>query len=904
MVAVVLALQVGSCLDWGRMLGAEAAPFLLGRDNPDMPVELVPLTQQATQGCDELDGHLTLVAVDGRPLPKGAGAKSRGVGRPGFSRGPLPVGLAVHVSTRWTVRDARGRECVLSPAWAAAQPAVTLRYLAWPLSLPLLGWLYVLMGGLVWWRRPDDPSTPALLVLCASASINLSPPMVSDAMRWVEALRFSVLPIWACSAAQLALRFAGLSRHVWLRRAVRASWGVAAPLVVLMLIAGSDLLGSSKQLLRVSLVGAGIYALWALALAGVIAWHGVRRATSLALRRRARLLAAALFLGFGWPSVSLVLGPLGLLPGWFFQLNAFFFATFPLLIGYAILRHRLFDLRIVVRRGLVYGVLTLGVSMGYLLLVSAVARVVRKSPSPGLLVLLVAVAVIAFGILQVRVQRAVERFVNRRRYAYADALAAASNALSHDRTTEAILQSVRAALIDAMQLERAYFASWVDRRERRELRCTALLPTDDEEVPAQACEDCDVPEDGSAPLVLPALLEPSAASPIARALSLGALVTTYDSAAMVELTRAEHADAHQPEGEAGFWLHHGLECIVPLSLGGEASSGKVVGLLLLGPKRDGNRLDDADLAMLSTLANQLSLAIEGANAFAEIQRLNAGLEHEVAERTAELERALAELKQMQGQLVEAETQATLGRVVAGIVHEVNTPLGGLTSGTDTVERIYARVRPLIAERFAANADDVEARRALKALDKGTELASLLRRSSQRISDVLGSLRRFVSLDEAEIKPLDLRRGLEDVLTLLSPRLPADVQVKTSFPERAPMVRCQPARLNRAFLNVLENALSAIEGEGTIEVIVREADERWLEVEIADTGRGIPARRQAALFQVELAAKTDGRVGLRLGLPSAKRWVEELGGQLSVESEEGVGTRVRFRLPAAGANASA
>lgn len=894
----MLALQVGSCLDWGRMLGAEAAPFLLGRDNPDMPVELVPVTQQATQGCDELDGHLTLVAVDGRPLPKGAGAESRGVGRPGFSRGPLPVGLVVDPSTRWTVRDVRGRECVLSPPWAAAQPAVTLRYLAWPLSLPLLGWLYVLMGGLVWWRRPDDPSTPALLVLCASASINLSAPMVSDALRWVEPLRFSVLPIWAASAAQLALRFAGLSRHVWLRRAVRASWGVAAPLVLLMLIAGSDLLGSSKQLLRVSLVGAGIYALWALALAGVIAWHGVRRATSLALRRRARLLAAALFLGFGWPSVSLVLGPLGLLPAWFFHLNAFFFATFPLLVGYAILRHRLFDLRIVVRRGLVYGVLTLGVSMGYLLLVSTVARVVRKSPSPGLLVLLVAVAVVAFGILQVRVQRAVERFVNRRRYAYADALAAASNALSHDRTTEAIGESVRAALLDAMQLERAYFALWSDRRERQKLICTPLLATDR----AEGAKEPGAEEEG--PLVLPGLLDPSAASPIARALSLGALVTTYDSAAMVELTRAEHAEAHEPGGEAGFWLHHGLECIVPLSLGGEASSGKVVGLLLLGPKRDGSRLDEADLAMLSTLANQLSLAIEGANAFAEIQRLNAGLEQEVAERTAELERALAELKQMQGQLVEAETQATLGRVVAGIVHEVNTPLGGLTSGTDTVERIYARVRPLIAERFAANADDAEARRALKALDKGTELASLLRRSSQRISDVLGSLRRFVSLDEAEIKPLDLRRGLEDVLTLLSPRLPAGVRVETSFPERPPMVRCQPARLNRAFLNVLENALTAIEGEGTIEVIVREADERWLEVEIADSGRGIPAKRQAALFQVELAAKTDGRVGLRLGLPSAKRWVEELGGQLSVQSEEGVGTRVRFRLPAVGADASA
>jgi signal transduction histidine kinase len=162
--------------------------------------------------------------------------------------------------------------------------------------------------------------------------------------------------------------------------------------------------------------------------------------------------------------------------------------------------------------------------------------------------------------------------------------------------------------------------------------------------------------------------------------------------------------------------------------------------------------------------------------------------------------------------------------------------------------------------------------------------------------VVEGLRQFVGLDEAERKPLDVRKGLDGALSLLGPSLQGRIEVVRDYAEKLPEVVCRPAKLNRAFLSVLQNAVQAIGSRGVLRVSVRKLDGR-IEIDVVDDGRGIPASRMPEIFQLGLTRK-EGRVGLRLGLPMSKRCIEELGGQLAVESVEGKGTTVRMTLPVA------
>jgi signal transduction histidine kinase len=473
--------------------------------------------------------------------------------------------------------------------------------------------------------------------------------------------------------------------------------------------------------------------------------------------------------------------------------------------------------------------------------------------------------VIVVGVLQVRVQRWVDRRVNRSRYVYGRALAQASAALAQTRSLDAIAGTVRATLVEAMRLSRAYFAVWTD-RGHSELRCIALGGLGEQRAP------------------LPARLGLADFAPIARAVESRALVSTHDSDAVAAQSLTSIELTGDGRGEADFWGHHGIEAIVPLTFGPEK---QVVGLLLIGPRDDDRPLDSEDHGLLATLAHQLATAVQNAEAFEEIRRLNEGLEQQVAERTRELSHALESLKGAQGQLVETEKQATIGRLAAGIVHEINTPLGTLRSSVDTIDRALRRCQPLVAT--------AEGEHVGRALEVGSRSAQVLRTSSDRLQRVVESLKRFVSVDESEERALNVQASIEDAVALLGPTLGERIEIVRDYPDAVPPVRCNPARINQVFVNLLENAAQAIDERGRIEIAVVAGDGR-LEISFSDDGRGIPAVQQQRLFAFDLATKRDGRVGLRLGLPSSKRAVEAIGGTLELRSAEGQGTTVRLNLP--------
>ena len=308
--------------------------------------------------------------------------------------------------------------------------------------------------------------------------------------------------------------------------------------------------------------------------------------------------------------------------------------------------------------------------------------------------------------------------------------------------------------------------------------------------------------------------------------------------------------------------------------------GTVTGVIQVLNKRVGT-FTGQDREVLELIAAEAGVAIENA-------RVYATLEERVRARTAELTAAnirltetLAELRETQAQLVQSEKMAALGNLVAGIAHEINTPLGAITSNTDVVLRGLGRLAP-----------DVPAARAnvVKVLD---DLLRTNAEACQRISAIVRNLKNFARLDEAEWKTADLREGMDSTLELVAHLHRGRVEIVREYGE-VPAVLCHPGQLNQVFMNLLVNASQAIEGTGTIRVRIGVVDDR-LHVDVEDTGGGIAPEHLARIFDPGFTTKGVG-VGTGLGLAICHRIVEAHGGTIAVTSRPGAGSTFSVRLP--------
>ncbi len=270
-------------------------------------------------------------------------------------------------------------------------------------------------------------------------------------------------------------------------------------------------------------------------------------------------------------------------------------------------------------------------------------------------------------------------------------------------------------------------------------------------------------------------------------------------------------------------------------------------------------------------------------------------EEQLKDYAEELSRQHEELKLTQSQLVESEKQAMLGRLVAGILHEVNTPLGSMRSAADTMGIVLQSCRDLIQEKMDTGIDPV--RNTLRRLDSGDVLLGVLDRSTRRIEELVQGLGGLIGIEGSERRAMDLRRSIENALMLLGPRIGGRVEIHKQFPDEPMLVCGDPARLNQTFLNLLQNAVDAIEERGAVHISLKR-DSAYIEVLISDTGGGMTPEQCAQAFELGFTKK-DGRVRLRMGLASCKRAVEEAGGSLEIESSLGEGARIRVLLPFSG-----
>ncbi len=257
-----------------------------------------------------------------------------------------------------------------------------------------------------------------------------------------------------------------------------------------------------------------------------------------------------------------------------------------------------------------------------------------------------------------------------------------------------------------------------------------------------------------------------------------------------------------------------------------------------------------------------------------------------------LQRAYDELREKQVQLVQSEKMASLGHLVAGLAHEINTPLGTLKASLDlflgSVEKLKA-----VSPDPEVPSKTHERQELDQFLKRSEKLISASRTAVERMVKIIESLRKFARLDRAELAEVDLHEGIENTLTLLEQEFRGRIEVVRDFGDLSP-IRCYPSRLNQVFMNILLNASHAIEEQGQIFITTRAGNGTVL-IEIRDTGRGISSENLKRIFDPGFTTKGFG-VGTGLGLSIAYEVItRDHTGSIEVESELGKGTTLRITL---------
>ena len=261
-------------------------------------------------------------------------------------------------------------------------------------------------------------------------------------------------------------------------------------------------------------------------------------------------------------------------------------------------------------------------------------------------------------------------------------------------------------------------------------------------------------------------------------------------------------------------------------------------------------------------------------------------------------RDIRERLRLKAQLVQNEKMASLGGLVAGVAHEINTPIGSIHSNSDNSKRALELLRRALdtPEGQAVVESNRKLGRALKILDESN---AANRVASERIVEIVRSLKNFARLDEAERKTVDVHEGIDSTLTLLRHHLKLGVEVVKDYGELPPIV-CYPNQLNQVFMNLLVNGVQAMDGSGTLTISTRvegEGDAKEAVLTISDTGRGIPEDHVARIFDPGFTTKGVG-VGTGLGLSISYQIVEKHEGTIEVESKTGEGSTFTIRLPLA------
>ena len=269
-----------------------------------------------------------------------------------------------------------------------------------------------------------------------------------------------------------------------------------------------------------------------------------------------------------------------------------------------------------------------------------------------------------------------------------------------------------------------------------------------------------------------------------------------------------------------------------------------------------------ELDILDNISSQLGTAL-----------VHAKLYKKNLETVDELKKTVKELNETQLQLINSEKMASLGQLIAGVAHEINTPVAAIKSNNEIFTKLIKKI------------DDE------KLLTLLTDINSTDKIAIERINRLVMSLKKFVRLDEAELQEADINKELDLTLDLIRHETKHGINVIKNY-GKLPLIKCYPNMLNQVFMNILVNACQAIEAEGDITITTSYINKE-LKISIKDTGKGIKDTQK--IFEAGYTTKGAG-IGTGLGLAISSKIVNKHKGKIDVKSEVGVGSEFIITIP--------
>lgn len=299
----------------------------------------------------------------------------------------------------------------------------------------------------------------------------------------------------------------------------------------------------------------------------------------------------------------------------------------------------------------------------------------------------------------------------------------------------------------------------------------------------------------------------------------------------------------------------------------------------------------------------------------QIRKNYSSLEQQVADRTEEINTAYEDLKESQEQLIQSEKMASLGQMVAGVAHEINTPLGYVTSNIDTLKLNLGDLSSVMKDLDEVNLAIGSSQRDNKLVTqklvktiktyREKDAAEVLTESNQLISDgvyglseiskLVTSLKDFARLDRQNTEQIDIHSCLENSLTIASNHIrDNNVSLERDFND-LPKISCFPSKLNQLFLNIITNACQAMKKEGGQLTVSTRLEGNQAVLCFRDQGIGMTEETMSKMFDPFFTMKEIGE-GTGLGLSIAYKIIQAHAGSIDVQSILGKGSEIKISLP--------